>query len=85
MACSMPADLLKVPLSLGSTADAAFEDVGIFHIHALQPRERHDVSNLPDNDAMRRLPSRPDTGEDAKAKMFFTKIYPKKNLSLVII
>ena len=54
MACGMPADLLKVPLSPGSTADAAFEDVGIFHIHALQPRERHYVSNLPDNDAMRR-------------------------------
>ena len=45
---------LKVPLPPGKTIDATLEDAGIFHIHVLQPRERHDVSNLPDNDAMRR-------------------------------
>ena len=51
---AMSADLLEVPLPPGSTTDAALEGAGVFQINALQPRERHDVSNLPDNDAMRR-------------------------------
>ncbi len=54
MAYAMSADLLELLLPLGSTTDATLEEVGVFHIHVLQPRERHDVSNLPDNDAMRR-------------------------------
>ena len=46
---------LKVPLPPGKTIDATLEDAGIFHIHVLQSRERHNGRNLPDDVVVRLL------------------------------
>ena len=80
MACIIPADLLEVSLSPGSTTDAAFEDAGVFLFPHPRPaaRERHYVRNLSGNDAMRRLTSQPGAGEDA---FFRSVLYDDESLA----